>query len=166
MVRLALGCAVIVFSTMAGRAFAGSNTRRARLLAELMDALQMLRVHMLERLMPLGTALSRSQSQILSEMGAAADSVGAAAAWNDVKSRELRRGGGLDCLSGADIKVLDGLFEALGTTGRSEQRPVIDGAIKELGLLEAEARAGSGEKSRLYTTLGALAGAAVVIGMI
>lgn len=166
MVRLALGCAVIVFCTMAGRAFAGGNARRAKLLAEMMDALQMLRVHMLDRLMPLGTALSRSQSHILNEMGTAVDKTGAAAAWSEIKSRELRRGGRLDCLSGRDIQVLDGLFEALGTTGRSEQKPVIDGAIKELGILEAEARSKSGEKSRLYTTLGALAGVAVVIGMI
>lgn len=166
MIRLALGCAVVIFCALAGKSFGGANARRVKMLAEIMDALQMLRVHMLDRLMPLEAAMCRSQSKLLNEIGDALGNAGAASAWQDVKARELRRGGLLDCLTLRDIEVLDCLFSALGSTGRREQRPVIDSAIKELGLLEAAARSESGEKGRLYTTLGALAGVAAVIGML
>ena len=165
-IKLALSAAVICFCTMTGRMFAGRNSRRARMLAELMDAIQLLRVHMLDRLLPMKAALERSQSFALNETGAAMDGTSAAAAWQIVKERQLRRGGKLDCLSARDIDVLDKLFESLGTTGISEQRPIIDGTIKELGLLEAAAKAECNEKGRLYTTLGALAGVALVIGLI
>lgn len=161
--RLALCSAVMIFCAMTGRAFAGANTRRAKLLAELMDALQLLKVHVLDRLMPLETALSSSNSIILSKLGAPAGKNGASAAWNDIKSKELRRGGIMDSLSAKDIQVLDNLFSSLGATGREEQRPIIEAAIRELGLLEAEARQESGDKSRLFTILGALAGTAAII---
>ena len=164
--KLMLSGAVMLLCTMAGRTFAARNARRARLLAEFMDALQMLRVHMLDRLMPLSAALIRSQSPVLRDMGQDIDSAGAAAAWQKFKAREMKRGGRLDCLSQRDAQVLDELFGVLGGSGRSEQKQVIDAAIRELGILEAAARAESGEKSKLYTTLGALAGAAAVIGMI
>lgn len=161
--KLALCCAVMILCAMTGRAFAGANTRRAKLLADLMDALQLLKVHVLDRLMPMEMALSSSNSIILSKLGAPAGKNGASAAWQEMKRNELRRGGVMDSLSAKDIQVLDNLFSALGATGKEEQRPVIEAAIRELGLLEAEARQESGDKGRLFTILGALAGTAAVI---
>ena len=164
--KIALCGAVTLLCAMTGKSFAGTNARRAKLLAELMDALQLLKVHMLDRLMPLEAALSLSKSLLLIKVGEHVAKSGAYNAWQTIKSREMKRGGIMDCLSVKDAEVLERLFEALGSSGRNEQRPIIDSAIKELGLLEAQARSESGEKGRLYTILGALAGVAIVIFII
>jgi stage III sporulation protein AB len=162
--RLALGAVSIFLCALIGRAFAKGNIRRAQLLAETMDGMQMLRVHMLDRLFPLASALEKSQAYVLSQTGAGMKGCGAGEAWRALRAREMRRAGKLDCLTHADADALDAFFDGLGSAGRSEHKMIFDAAIRALGRLESAARSEGAEKLRLYTTLGALAGVAAVIG--
>ncbi len=164
--KLAFSAISIVCCALIGRAFAKGNVRRARLLAEMMDGLQMLKVHMLDRLLPLNAALEKSQAYALRETGLLMRGCGAREAWQKLREREMKRGGHLDSLQTDDFETLDAFFDALGSAGRSEHKAIFDAAIKSLGRLEDGVRKDSADRLRLYTTLGALAGVAVVIGFI
>ena len=165
-VRLALGCVVMICGALTGRALARANIRRCTLLAETMDAMQLLRIHMLDSLMPLGAALEKSTGYIFRETGRRLAGNSAAEAWQELKAGQQIRGGRLDCLAASDIYALDRFFDKLGASSREEQRQVFETAIKELGALESAARGEGERKNRLYTALGALAGAAAVVGLI
>lgn len=164
--KIAAGAAVIGACAMAGRSLARVDRRRAKLLAETMDGMQLLRIHMLEDLMPLEAALTRSEAFILAQTGLCMDGRSASEAWHDVSCRETARGGGLDSLSHEDCEVMDRFFMRLGDSSRDEQKQVFDCAIRELGELESAARGDGMQKNRLYTALGALAGAAAVVGLV
>lgn len=164
--KLALGAAVVGACAMAGRALAKVDTRRSGMLAEMMDGLQLLRVYMLDELMPLDMALARSQAYVLREVGGSMNGGTAYDAWQDVSRRETARGGKLDSLSADDCEVLDRFFRRLGDSSIEEQRQLFDAAIREIGSLESISRTESAQKNRLFTALGALAGAAVVVGLV
>ena len=59
--RIMLSAAVIICCSYAGKAVSSRNTRRMKLLANIMDAMQMLRIHMLDNLLPLSAALEKSE---------------------------------------------------------------------------------------------------------
>lgn len=164
--KLILSAIAILCCALIGRAFAKGNVRRARLLTETMDGLKMLKVHMLDRLLPVGAALEKSQSYLLRETGLLMKGCGAGEAWRALRERETKRGGRLDSLSTEDLEALDAFFDGLGSAGRSEHKAIFDAAVKALGRLESAARRDGAERVRLYTTLGALAGVALVIGFI
>lgn len=164
--RIALSGVLIACSALGGRALAKINIRRCALLAETMDSMQLLRIHMLDNLLPLETALEKSTGSILRETGARMSAGSAAEAWDKLRREQMKRGGQLDCLTAGDADALDRFFGRLGTTAREEQRQIFDSAIKELGALESAAREEGNRKNRLYTTLGALAGAAAAVGLI
>ena len=165
-VRLALGAAVIAACAYAGRSLARVDQRRARILAETMDGMQLLRIHMLENLLPLDTALEKSQAFVFRETGRCMDGRSARDAWHDVSCKGTARGGTLDSLTAEDCEVLDRFFMHLGGSSREEQRQVFDVAIRELGALENASRSAGDQKNRLYTALGALAGAATVVALV
>lgn len=165
-IRLTLGAAVIAACAFAGRSLARVDQRRSRILAETMDGMQLLRIHMLENLLPLETALERSQAFVFHETGSCMDGRSARDAWHDVSCKGTARGGRLDSLTADDCEVLDRFFMNLGGSSREEQRQVFDIAISELGALENASRSSREQKNRLYTALGALAGAATVVALV
>ena len=164
--KLAFGAAIIGACAMAGRSLARVDQRRSKLLADTMDGLQILRIRMLDELMPLEDALTRSETIILSQTGRYMNGRSASDAWKDVQKKETIRGGKMDSLGKDDIAVMDRFFMRLGGSSRDEQRQLFDVAIRELGELENSARCDSMQKNRLYTALGALAGAAAVVGLV
>ncbi len=164
--KLVFACVIAIASMMIGRAYAGGGARRAGLLSGMMDALQIMRIAMLDRLLPLRTALAQSASPIFCSIGEQMEARSAADAWREVRAAQRRRGGLIDCLAEEDLCALDALFDGLGSSGRAQQEVLISNALKTLGCLEAEARKKGHEKDRLYTTLGLLAGIAVAIAFI
>lgn len=164
--RLALSLVVIAGCALAGRSVARVDMRRARLIAETMDSLQLLRIHMLDGLMPLRAAMEKTPGTVFVGMRDMPGGGSAREAWAGLKRKEARRGGALDCMGADEREILDRLFESLGETGEEEQRRRFDSAIKELGALEDTLRGEGERRNRLYTTLGALAGAAVAVGLL
>lgn len=164
--KLLMSMVVVVGCALIGRAYAGGGARRAQTLSLVMDALQLLRIRMLDRLMPVRQALEGSSCAVFRSVGAGMDGVGAAESWRRVRSEQTKHGTALDSLSEADLCALDALFEGLGISGRTEQEALISNALKSLGRLESEARKSGLDKNRLYTTLGLLAGMALALALI
>lgn len=165
-IRIALGTLILFCGAMFGRNLVSVHQRRARTLSELMDGLQVLQIHMLDHLTPVRTALERSQSGILRALGEQIGSDSAETGWSRFCDTETTRGGRLDSLTETDLEALNRLFRTLGTTAREEQRQAFSAAVRELGRMESEARGDYQKKGRLYTIIGALAGAAVLVGVL
>jgi stage III sporulation protein AB len=160
--RLFAAAALSVACALAGRAVAGACVRRASTLGELIDSVRRLEVNMLDKLMPLREALQCGHEA----MRAVADAMqgcGASGAWHRAKEALLMRGGALDCLACEDVEALCTLFEGLGTSGAAQQRLLIGGAIESLQALKGEADKKAREESKLYSTLGLLAGMSLAI---
>ena len=164
--KLILACIIASAGMLIGRAYAGGGARRAKLLSGMMDALQILRISMLDRLVPLKNALAESASPVFRCVGEEMDRLDAADAWTLVRMRQTGRGGLIDSLTEEDLCALDALFAGLGVSGRAQQEALISNAIRTLGRLEAEARKNGAEKARLCTTLGLLSGIALAIAFI
>ena len=165
--RVVLVALAALGAALVGRSMASSCVRRARVLRQAMDALQVLRLQMLERRLPLHAALSASRFEALrlagERMAAGAD---AKTAWEQTWRTLSRRGGALDCLAREDAEALSTLFGALGTGTRLEQEALFASALRELGRLESEAARFGAEKGRLYTTLGLLCGLMLAIAFV
>ena len=61
--KLALAAVVILCCALAGRAVAAGSLRRSRALRQIMDGLQLLRIHMLDRSLPLPLALGQKDTK-------------------------------------------------------------------------------------------------------
>ena len=165
--RLILAAIVVLAGGLCGRSLAWSPARRYRLILELMDALKMLKIQMVDLLEPVDRALVRSGTPTFAAIaGAIGKSGGVEAAWKSVCARERARGGRLDCLTDHDCELLDRLFEQLGQSGRSGQEQVLDACMAALERSQADARERSGRISKLYPAIGLLGGLAVVVVMI
>ena len=108
-------------------------------------------------------ALNETESGLFHDVAAQTERFSLAAAWKSVRAAAVKRGGALDSLEPADLGILDSLFSALGATGREDQRRLLEGSATALQQQAEAAQARLGEKGRLYTTLGLLAGAALVM---
>ena len=108
---------------------------------------------------PLDQALSATACPTLIQVGEALrPGSGAKAAWEQVSGRQKRRGGRLDALTQEDYRVLNGLFEHLGESGRDAQELLLSGAIASVERHLAAAEGRAAEADRLYVSLGLLTG--------
>lgn len=159
--RLILALMVTLFTALAGRALGSGRTRSADGLRALMDDLQALRSLTLERLLPIRAALLEMKLPCLQMTGREMTADGAllpAAAWARVSDRERAPGGKMEDFSDEDAGEVGALFEALSHLSRREQDAQYARTIARLGKREEEVRAAGREKSKLYTSLGALVG--------
>jgi stage III sporulation protein AB len=124
--------------------------RRAAALRQAMDAMQLLRIQMLERLLPLHAALEKSGFE----------------PFHAEAAQLTKRGAMLDCLTADDLNALAQLFDGLGMTSRAEQEVLFSSALREVGRLESEAAKSGAEKGKLYTTLGLLCGLMLAIAFV
>lgn len=164
--RLIIAAALTLFSYLAGRAFGGTTSREADLLRMLMDDLQMLRTLTLERLVPMGDALSEMRVPLLRQTGERMRRNAALKperAWSE--AFEAQRGEAVP-LPQADAEELERLFQGLEVLGRGEHAEQYARTIERLGRREEELRAAGRDKRRLYASLGAMTGLAVSILLI
>ena len=165
--KILLTLIVTIGCAWAGYSIAAGQVRRIRLLGELADATELLRVHMLEQLFPMASALSMSDSAAMRMSGTEmSEGKSSKEAWQAVMRHERRRGGVLDSLTREDCGALTRLFDGLGESGRSEQERHIAIALRELRRLEENARREYAGNVRLYTTLGMLTGLALAVGVL
>ena len=162
LLRLIAAAVLSAACALAGRAVAGACVRRARTLAALIDGVQKLRLDMLDRLLPLREALSGGHPAMRS-VSESMTGCGAMAAWRRAQGALTARGGALDCLTAPDLEALNELFEGLGESGAARQRILLSGAEETLVKLRREADKKAQEESKLYATLGFLAGLSLSI---
>lgn len=162
MLRLIAAALLSVACALAGRAVAGACVRRAKALAALTDSVQRLRVDMLDKLLPLKEALKNGHPAMRS-VAEAMTGCGAGTAWRNAKGALTGRGAALDCLTAPDLEALGALFDGLGESGAAQQRILIASAMESLDVLKREADKKAREESKLYSTLGFLAGLSLAI---
>ena len=144
-----------------GYAWAGPLYRRARILERLSISTDALRSSIVDVGRPLADALVSTESKLFVRLAEMLPGKSAAKAWRELQTEERIRGGLLDSLTREDLETLDMLFAGLGSSGREEQRRLLEEVMQKLGRLSVEARVHCGEKGRLYATLGLLCGLAL-----
>ncbi len=164
MMKALLLCMILFACAGAGRALSGGRKRRSEILGELLAALRVLRLRMLNSLEPVGILLRKSDTALLRDLGNRLwEGEGLEESWFALRNEETRRGRSLDSLSGGDMKLLDDFFRQLGGSGRDELNNLFSTTIAALEEAHAGARKTFAEASRTYTALGALVGAGICI---
>ena len=150
---------ILLACTAVGRSLSGARRRRADMLGELLAAIRVLRLRMLNSMEPLGILLRKSDSGLFRELGNDLRS-GASLydCWRERQEVETRRGGALDSLETDDLIILNGFFRHLGGSGREEQNELFSGVIASLEEAQGFARRRYAEASKVYTALGTLVG--------
>lgn len=148
----------------AGKILSNTKKRRAEVISEILAAVRVLRLRMLNSMEPLSILLRKSDCLLFRELGNSLW-VGSSLAecWALQKKHSAQKGGLLDSLTQEDMRVLDTLFENLGKSGRDEQGELFAGIINRLEEAQQSARKKQTEAARMYTALGALAGVMIAI---
>lgn len=153
-----LGCAGV------GKIFSNAKKRRAELIGEILAAVRVLRLRMLNSMEPLSILLRKSECAAFRDLGNSLWVGGTLGqCWSVQKKQYLKKGAMLDSLTEADIAVLDVLFDNLGKSGKDEQNELFAGVIAQLEEEQLSARKKQGEAVRIYTVLGALIGIMIAI---
>lgn len=164
MIKALLLCMILFACAGAGRALSSGRRRRTELLNELLAALRVLRLRMLNSLEPVGILLRKSDAALLRDLGNRLwEGESLEESWIALREKEIRRGGQLDSLSEGDQKLLDDFFRRLGGSGREELNDLFSATIAALEEAHAGARKLFAEASRTYTALGALIGVGICI---
>ena len=148
----------------AGKILSNGKKRRAEIVGEILAALRVLRLRMLNSMEPLSVLLRKSDSLLFRELGNSLW-VGSnlSECWALQKKLSMKKGGLLDSLTSEDMEILDILFEKLGKSGREEQGELFASVIERLEEVQISARKKQTEAARIYTALGALAGVTIAI---
>lgn len=164
MIKAMLLCLILFACTGAGRALSAGRKRRAEALNELLAALRVLRLRMLNSLEPAGVLLRKSEAGLLRDLGNRLwEGETLAESWLALRSEEQQRGRRLDSLTDGDLNLLDDFFRELGGSGREELSTRFSIAIAGLEEAYDGARKRFADVSKTYTALGALVGVGVCI---
>lgn len=164
MLKAVLLSVILLACAGVGRALSNGRRRRAELLDELLAAMRVLRLRMLNSMEPLGILLRKSDARLFQQLGNSLwEGGGLGACWQETRRAQARRGGALDCLSQEDLTLLDGFFQNLGASGREEQCALFSAVIERMEEAQARARRHYAETSRVYTALGTLVGIGVCV---
>lgn len=147
-----------------GRAVSVRRRRRSELLGELLAALRVLRLRMLNSVEPLGILMRKSDSALFRDLGNSLwEGGGLQQCWQEKKTAYCRGNGLLALLNEDELHILDAFFQQLGKSGRAEQNQLFAAAIGELEEKQSQARISYLETSKLYTALGTLVGIGICI---
>lgn len=155
---------ILLACTGVGRSLSNARKRRFELLGELLAAMRVLRLRMLNSMEPLGILLRKSDSWLFRDLGNHLwEGGGLSESWQSRRAVAARRGGGLDCLTEEDLLLLDGFFQNLGKSGRDEQCELFAGVIARMEEAQLQARKKYSDASRVYTALGSLVGIGICV---
>lgn len=143
-----------------------SNVRRRRyeILNELMAAMRVLRLRMLNSMEPLGILLRKSDCVLFKKLGNNLwEGSGLSESWLLMRDNVTGRGGILLGLCENDLLILDEFFLNLGQSGRDEQCELFASVIARMEEMQQQARKGYADASKLYTALGTLVGIGICI---
>ena len=164
MLKAVLLVLILLSCTAVGRSISNMRKCRCELLGELLAAMRVLRLRMLNSMEPLGVLLRKSDSRLFCELGNALWEGGnLQQCWQDKRRDEHRRSGLLSGLNEADLHILDTFFQNLGRSGRDEQNQLFAAAIESLEESQVQARQHYLDSSKLCTALGSLIGIAICI---
>ena len=155
---------ILVAGAGTGKMLSNARKRRFELLGELLAAMRVLRLRMLNSTEPLGILLRKSDSRLFRDLGnSLREDCGLRECWEELRVAATRRGCMLDSLTEDDLRLMDGFFQRLGGSGREEQMELFSSTIAQLEEAQAQARKCFSDAAKTYTALGALVGIAVCI---
>ena len=164
MLKGALLSVILLSCAGVGRALSNARKRRVELLGEILAAMRVLRLRMLNSMEPLGILMRKSDSRLFRELGNDLwEGGGLAESWRGMREKQSRRGGLLDSLTKEDLLLLDGFFQNLGQSGREEQCSLFSTVIERMEEEQSAARRRYADASRVYTALGTLIGIAICV---
>ena len=155
---------ILISCTGVGRALSNARKRRSDMLSDILAAMRVLRLRMLNSMEPVGVLLRKSDLFLFRELGNGLwEGSCLAECWEGMRSAFSRRGHPLDCLTREDMKIMDVFFSGLGKSGRNEQNNLFASCIAQLEEAQIHARNHFTDGAKLYTALGALVGVSICI---
>lgn len=146
-----------------GRALSNARKKRMEVIGDILAAMRVLRLRMLNSLEPVGILLRKSELQLFCDIGKNLHSGNTLReSWNYFRNH-AKRHVELSALTERDLHILDEFFQHLGRSGRDEQEEMFANMISELEETQMQAKHKYAEAAKLYTALGTLIGIAVCI---
>lgn len=145
------------------RALSNERKRRFEALGDLMAAMRVLRLRMLNSMEPLGVLMRKSDAplfRLLGENMREGDSL--EECWNQLRTK-ARKSAMIAYLNDEDIRILNRFFESLGKSGREEQSALFAAILGEMEEAHARAKNRFADAAKLYTALGTLVGLGICI---
>lgn len=141
--------------------------KRCDVLNELLAAMRVLRLRMLNSLEPLGILLRKSDSTVFRGLGNSLwEGRSLQECWFEMRDAGFGRGGLLVGLNNEDLHILDEFFLHLGKSGRDEQCELFASIIAAMEEAQQQAKRAYMDTSKLYTALGTLVGIGICVLMI
>lgn len=155
---------ILIAGAGTGKMLSNARRRRTELLGEILAAMRVLRLRMLNSMEPLGILLRKSDSRLFRDIGnGLGENFGLKECWDELRAAATKRGCMLDSLTDDDLHLLDNFFRHLGGSGREEQMELFSSCIAQLEEAQSQAQSSFREASKTYTALGALVGIAICI---
>ena len=161
MLKAILLCGIFIACTACGRMLTASRQRRVKTMGDLLGAVRVLRLRMLNSTENVCALLGKSDFEAFRKIGGGGTDPEA----NYLRLRDgfTAHGGALDCLSADDVKALDNLFAHLGKSDRQQQSLLLSDVISHLEEVQLHARQQLRDSARMSTALGALVGIGICV---
>ena len=163
MLKAILLCGIFIACTACGRMLTASRKQRVKTMGDLLSAVRVLRLRMLNSTANVSALLSKSDFEPFRKIGGAGGDP--EASYLRMRDAFAARGGALECLSADDLKALDNLFAHLGKSDRKQQNLLLTDVIAHLEEVQLHARQQLRDSERMSTALGALVGIGVCVIM-
>ena len=155
---------ILLACTAIGRALSNHRRQRLLVLAEILASMRVLRLRMLNSMEPIGILLRKADSALFSDLGNSLwEGESLAECWEQLRTKESRRGGRLAELQEEDKRILDDFFLHLGQSGREEQNELFASIIARMEEAQSGAKTSYMSSSKLYTVLGSLIGIGICV---
>lgn len=149
-----------------GRVMAHARKKRLETIADLLAAMRVLRLRMLNSHEPVGALLSRSESQLFCDIGKGYHNGNTLEeCWLKFRAN-AKQHVELSPLTDSDLHILDDFFRELGKSSREEQNLLFSRSIDALEEYHGQAKQKYTEGAKLFTALGTLIGIAVCVLMV
>ena len=144
-----------------GRMFSNARRHRSELLGQLLGAVRVLRIRVLNSADPVSILMEKSELPLFRNIAEAMRDYGTLEeAWAEMKRNATRE---MEALTDSDRALLDEFLHGLGKSGRKEQDELFSMTIARLEEAQTQAKNRFSDASRTFTALGALIGAAICI---
>ena len=164
MLKGALLSVILLACAGVGRALSNARRRRMELLGEVLAAMRVLRLRMLNSMEPRGILMRKSDSGLFRELGNRLwEGGGLRECWHELREEQSHRGGMLDSLNEEDLLLLDSFFQNLGQSGREEQCALFSTVIARMEEEQKLARQRYADASKVYMALGTLIGIGICV---
>lgn len=161
MLKAILLCGIFIACTLCGSMLTASRRQRVKTMGDLLSAVRVLRLRMLNSTESVYALLNRSDFEAFRKIGGAG--MDPEANYLRLRDALTARGGALCSLGTDELKVLDNLFAHLGKSDRPQQNLLMNDVISQLEDMQLQARAQLRDNARMSTALGALVGIGVCV---